>query len=71
VFVDLGVGEQEEMFEMDGPDVRPEYLAVKTAFERALSAQEKYLPAGSVHEDHVQTETQASDSWWWERCVMM
>lgn len=56
---------------MDGPDVRPEYLAVKTAFERALSAQENYLPAGSVHEDHVQTETQASDSWWWERCVMM
>ncbi|KAJ5483808.1 hypothetical protein N7539_006008 [Penicillium diatomitis] len=69
ITLDPEVTEQEETFGMDGPDVRPEYLAVSTAFERVLSVQEGYLPANQ--ENHVQTDTEESDSWWWERCAMM
>jgi hypothetical protein len=67
--LDPEVTEQEDTLGMDGSDVRPEYLVVRTAFERVLSVQEGYLPANQ--ENHVQMDTQESDSWWWERCVMM
>ncbi|KAJ5710534.1 hypothetical protein N7488_004690 [Penicillium malachiteum] len=70
-FVDLEVAEQEEISEMGEPDVRPEYLLIRTAFEHALSAQESYLPDHFAQGDHVQTESQAGNSWWWEQCVMM
>lgn len=70
-FVDLQVPDQEEILGTDEPGVRSEYLIVRTAFERALSAQGISTPAHYVHEDHVQTESQGSDSWWWEQCIVM